>query len=188
MLVRLLVAVGLAGGLVTYGPAVSDLFRSTAPAASQPVATPSASPLATLDAALSQAKRTGTSVSLSITVTDADLTAAAQPFFPQSYPGITVGEPTATIRSGGVTLNATANTFFGPSRVVAMGTPLASAGRLIVRIDSATISGVALPESVQAGLEQQLQAAIDGWIATKLQVSAVTIGQGQLTLAGSALP
>jgi hypothetical protein len=188
LLVRFIVAIGLVGGLVAYGPAVSDLFQGTKPAAAQPIATAVASPLATLDGTLSQAKLAGTSMPLSITVTEADLTAAAQPFFPQSYAGITVSDPTAVIRAGAVTFNATAKTFLGPSRVVARGTPLASAGRLVVRIDSATISGVALPQNVQAGIEQQLQAAIDGWIATKLQVSAVTIGQGQLTLAGSALP
>lgn len=126
----------------------------------------------------------GTTLSL----TDQDLTRAAEPYFPQTYSGVTVSSPSVRVAGDKIVLAATARTFLGTGPLVATATPSASDGRLVVHVDSVTLSGVTLPDGMRAQIAQQLQDAIDAYTGSRMQVSSVTAGGGILTLKGTALP
>jgi hypothetical protein len=174
--------------LVTQKPAVAPAATGRAVAVVGPSA-PAAlsSGIATVDAALKQATQSGKTVPITLRVTDADLTAAARPYFPQSYAGFTVTDP--AVRLGpALTLSAKASSFVLSGDLVASATPYAIDGRLALRLDSATVGGIALPEIARSQLQQQLQNALNASISARLQVTTVSIAPGVATIGGVALP
>ena len=190
MLARIVLLAAFIGAILYIAP----LFAQQRPAAatlrpSAPASAPVAltSGIASVDSAIKQAAQSGKAVPVTLRVTDADLTAAAQPYFPQSYAGITVADPAVRIGTG-LTLSAKASSLLLTGSLVANATPYASGGRLAVRLDSATVGGIALPEVARSQLEQQLQTALDSSISSKLQVTSVTLAPGLATISGSALP
>lgn len=188
----------LTGGLLAFGiwaalPALSDiqlpspLALPTALALPQPIAS-TASGATAVRSAPASVQQSGRSPAVSLSLSDRDLTAAAQPYFPRTYAGVTVGSPSVRVTSGQIVLSATARSFLGSSSLVARATPYASGGRLMLRVDSATLGGMSLPDATRAQIAQQLQAAIDASTGSRLQVSGVTASAGALTLSGTALP
>lgn len=187
----------LTAGFLAFGiwSALPTLAQIELPS---PLALPTAAPqanasavvtaAASVQAALTRAQQSGRSVPVSVTLTDADLTAAVQAYFPQTYAGVTVSAPSVRVSAGRIVLTATARSFLGSGPLVASAIPYASDGRLAVRVDSVTLGGLALPDGMRAQVEQQLQAAIDAAAGARLQVSSVTASQGVLTLKGAALP
>lgn len=191
---RVLVTGGfLAFGLWSALPALSEielpspLALPTAAALPQPAATATSS-VATVQAALTRAQQTGRSVPISISLADQDLTRAAEPYFPRTYAGVTVSSPQVRVVPGQIVLTATARSFLGGGPLTATATPYASDGRLVVRVDSATVGAMTLPDGMRAQIAQQLQAAIDAMTGSRTQITSVTAGQGTLTLKGLALP
>ena len=128
------------------------------------------------------------STAMTVALTDRDLTRAAEPYFPQTYAGMTLQSPSVRVTSGRVIFTASARTFFGSSPFVANAVPTASDGRVVLRVESATLAGVSLPESMRAQIAQQLQAAIDAYTSARVRVTEVTTGVGILTLKGTAAP
>lgn len=179
------VRISLTGGFLAFGiwsalPALSQLEMPAQ------LALPTA--MATLQPVAGVVARSGTSASASISLTDADLTRSAQPYFPQTVAGVTVSSPIVRVTSGRIVLNATARSFLGTGPLVATATPSASDGRLIVQVESATLSGMSLPDGMRAQIAQQLQSAIDAHMGSRMHVSQVTTGSGVLTLKGTATP
>ncbi len=190
MLFRLLFFVAVIGAVIYVAPQVAQLVSpplpTRDPAATLPPAL--ASGIAGVETALKQAAQSGKSVPISLRMTDADLTAAAQPYFPQSYAGITVTEPAVRIGPA-VTLTAKASSLGLSGPLVAKATPFATSdGKLALRLDSANVGALGLPDAARAQLQQQMQAALNAAIPTRLQVSTVTIAQGVATIGGTALP
>jgi hypothetical protein len=143
--------------------------------------------VAGVEAALKQATQSGKSVPITLRMTDADLTTAAQPYFPQSYAGITVADP--SVRLGpALTFSAKASSFLLNGALVASATPYAADGRLTLRLDSATIGGVVVPDALRSQLQQQLQNALNSAMPAKLQVATVNVATGVATISGVALP
>jgi hypothetical protein len=143
--------------------------------------------IASVESALKQATQSGKIVPVTLRMTDADLTAAAQAYFPQSYAGITVADP--AVRLGpALMLTAKASSFGLSGALVANATPFATDGRLGLRLDSATVGGIGLPEAARTQLQQQLQSALNSAVPSKLQVSTVSVAQGVATINGNALP
>jgi hypothetical protein len=124
---------------------------------------------------------------LSLSFSDTDLTRAAGAYFPATYAGVAVSAPSVRVTSGQIVLSASARTFLGTSALVANATPYVSDGKLLVRVGSATIGGIALPESARAQLSQQIQSAIDAQIAGRMRVTSVTASQGTVLVQGTAL-
>lgn len=180
------VRITVAGGFLAFGlwSAIPSLMELRMPA---PLAVPTAFTMAPASPAATQPPAR-TSALTTISLTDRELTLAAEPYFPQTYSGVTVGSPRVSVSSGRIVLNATARSFFGNGPLVASATPSASGGRLNVQVDSLTLGGMTLPDTIRAQVAQQLQAAIDGYAGSRLQVSQVTTGSGVLTLKGTALP
>ncbi len=121
-----------------------------------------------------------------VALTDAQLTALAAPYFPQSALGFTVSDPKVNAASGKLVLNAKAQSFLGTGALVATATPTVNDGRLVVRIDSVTLGSMAVPQAVSDQFASQLQAAIDSAIGPRLRVTTVSAESGVLTV--SAVP
>lgn len=120
-----------------------------------------------------------------LTVTDAELTKAAAPSFPQTVNGITVRDPVVRTTAAGVRLTATAQVFFGTTSLVMTGTPYASGGRVAVRVDSITLGGLGLPDSVRASTAAAVESAIGRLVPASVNVEKVTLGDGAVTIEGT---
>lgn len=162
--------------VVFPSPSASVAVRSASPAHS---VTPTAS-------ATSTATATATpSSAFTLTVTDAELTKAAESSFPQTVNGVTVRDPVVRTTTSGVRLTATANViFFGAVQFVMTGAPYASAGRVAVRVDSVTLGGVALPDSVRTSTATAVEGAIARLVPSSVNVQRVTLGDGTVTIEG----
>jgi hypothetical protein len=120
----------------------------------------------------------------SLTVTDAELTRAAASSFPQTVSGVTVRDPVVRTTTSGVRLTASARVFFGTTEFVMTGTPYASAGRVAVRVDSITLGGLGLPDSVRAQAAASVESAIGGLVPPAVSVEKVTLSDGGVTIEG----
>ena len=162
--------------VVFPSPTATVAVRSASPTRS---VTPTAS-------ATSTATATATpSSAFTLTVTDAELTKAAESSFPQTVNGVTVRDPVVRTTTSGVRLTATANViFFGAVQFVMTGAPYASAGRVAVRVDSVTLGGVALPDSVRTSTATAVESAIARLVPSSVNVQRVTLGNGTVTIEG----
>lgn len=128
-----------------------------------------------------QARADGT---VSVTLTDADLTRLAQTRFPQSFLGVTVSDPKVRISSGKVALGATASSILGSGPLVATAVPAAADGRLLLMVQSVTVGGSEVPDGVRSAFEAQLNSVLEASLA-KVRVTGVTTANGALTVSGS---
>ena len=141
-------------------------------------ATPSATPSAT-------ASPTATPPSsFSLTVTDAELTRAAESAFPQTVNGVTVRDPVVRTTRSGVRLTASARLFFGTTEFLMLGTPYAEGGRVRVRVDSITLGGFGLPDSVRASSASAVEEAIGRLVPSSVTVERVSLADGAVTIEG----
>lgn len=147
-----------------------------------PSPTPTVSPTT---APSSTASATATApTTFRLTVTDAELTQAAASAFPQTVSGVTVRDPVVRTTPSGVRLVATARVFFGTTEFVMVGTPYASAGRVAVRVDSITLGGIGLPDSVRASSAAAVVDAIGRLVPPSVTVERVSLGDGTVTIEG----
>jgi hypothetical protein len=158
------------------------VFPSPTGAASPASATPirSATPRPSAGGTATVAPQTA----FSLTVTDAELTKAAASSFPQTVSGVTVRDPVVRTTASGVRLTANAQVFFGTTEFVMAGTPYASAGRVAVRVDSITLGGLGLPDSVRAQAAASVESAIGRLVPSTVLVQKVTLGAGTVTIEG----
>ena len=158
------------------------VFPSPTATASPPSATPTRSitPRPTVSGTATVAPQTA----FSLTVTDAELTKAAASSFPQTVSGVTVRDPVVRTTTSGVRLTASARVFFGTTEFVMTGTPYASAGRVAVRVDSITLGGLGLPDSVRAQAAASVESAIGGLVPSTVLVQKVTLGEGSVVIEG----
>lgn len=119
-----------------------------------------------------------------LVVTDAELTQAAAPSFPQTVSGVTVRDPVVRTTPSAVRLTATARVFFGTTEFVMTGSPYASAGRVAVRVDSVTLGGLGLPDSVRASSQAAVESAIGRLVPPTVIVQRVSLGDGTVTIEG----
>jgi hypothetical protein len=119
-----------------------------------------------------------------LTVTDTELTNAAASSFPQTVSGVTVRDPVVRTTTSGVRLTATARVFFGTTEFVMIGMPYASAGRVAVRVDSITLGGLGLPDSVRTSTAAAVETAIGRLVPSTVSVQKVSLGEGTVTIEG----
>lgn len=147
-----------------------------------PTATPSASPSRSVTPLPSATVAPPSTFTL--TVTDAELTKAAASSFPQTVSGVTVRDPIVRTTTSNVRLTASARVFFGTTEFVMTGTPYANAGRVAVRVDTVTLGGFGLPDSVRASAAASVESAIGGLVPATVTVQSVTLGEGTVTIEG----
>lgn len=122
----------------------------------------------------------------SLTLSDAELTRAAASSFPQTVSGVTVSDPVVRVQPNGVRLVASARVLFGTTQFVMTATPVVSDGRLAVRVDSATLGGVGLPESTKSSISDTMRSAVTRLVPANVRLSSVALASGALTVQGAA--
>ncbi len=162
-------------------PLVAPTGARGVPAATGPQA-------AVVEQALADAKKTGKAVPITLTFSERDLTLAATAYFPQTISGATLTDPQVRLGTGQIVLECAAAMSIFRTTAVVVATPLASDGLVRVRIDSATVAGAAVPDSVRAGLAGELDQAIASGLPSGLAVHTVTVANKMLTVLGTASP
>lgn len=89
---------------------------------------------------------------------------------------------------GSAQLSATTKALFITTQLVVATTPSAAGGRVVARLDSATLGGVRLPDAAQGAIVAAVENAIAGVLPAKLQVTAVSVGAGSISFGGTAQP
>jgi hypothetical protein len=119
-----------------------------------------------------------------LSLTDADLTRAAQPAFPQTVSGVTVSDPVVRVQPNGVRLVATAKVLFGTTQFVLMATPVVRDGSIDVRVDSATLAGIGVPDSTKAQIADTMRRTVSPLVPASVRVGTVTLTAGNLSVVG----
>jgi hypothetical protein len=150
--------------------APGPIARPAAPAAPAPVA---AAPVAS-----------ARPETFTLSLTDADLTRAATAAFPQTVSGVTVSDPVVRVQPNGVRLVATAKVLFGTTQFVLMATPVVRDGSIDVRVDSATLAGIGVPDSTKAQIADTMRRTVSPLVPANVRVGTVTLTAGNLNVVG----
>jgi DUF2993 family protein len=162
-----IVLVGMAA-LGQFGPTTSTAARDTArPSSSR---TPTALPTA------------GGQRTVTVTLTEQELTKAAQDYMPLTVSGITVSDPTIRLEPGKLTLTATGRAFILSGPVVVVATPLVQSGAAAAKIESATFAGLGLGESTKQDVADTFARVLASNIPSGMRVTSVTVNAGTLVV------
>lgn len=187
---RLILGVALGVALAIAGLGVLGWLRAPLVAPARAGAMPAAvvPQAAVVEQALADAKKSGKAVAITLTFSERDLTLAAASYFPQNVAGATLTDPQVRLGSGRIVLECVAAVSVLRTTAVVVATPLVNDGVVGVRVDSATVAGMAVPDAVRAGLAGQLDQAIASGLPPGLQVTTVTVANKTLTVQGTANP
>jgi hypothetical protein len=158
--------IGMAA-LGQFGPGPSTVARDTArPSSPSPTSVPAASGPRTI----------------TITLTEEELTKAAQGYTPLTVSGITVTDPRIKLQPGKLTLTATGRAFIVGGPVVVVASPLVSNGAAGAKIESATFAGLGLPESTKQDVADTFARMLASNIPSGVRVTSVTVTAGSLVV------
>ena len=170
-------------------PAHAGPAAAPPPAGAAVVAAPAvATGLAAAAAALAQAQRPGKAVPVPFGLTQQELTAAAARSCPPTIAGMTLSDPVIRLVPGSAQLVAVTKVLFVTTELAVATTPSVAGGRVVARLDSATIGGVGLPDAARGSIVAAVESAIAQVLPAKLQVTAVTVAAGTITFQGNAQP
>jgi hypothetical protein len=119
---------------------------------------------------------------LTLTFTEQDLTAAARQYTPMTVSGITVTDPIVTLQPGRFTLTATGHAFFLSGPIVVVATPAIVDGKAAAQIQSATLGGVALPDSTKQDIADTFARTLAANIPSGARVTAITVNAGTMVV------
>ena len=120
-----------------------------------------------------------------MTLSDAELTKAAAGGFPQTVSGVTVSDPVVNVQGSSVRLLAKAKILFGSTQFVMMATPIVSDGKIAVRVDSATLAGMSLPDDTKASIATTVQSTLSTLVPANVRVTTILFAPGALTVQGT---
>jgi len=150
-----------------FGPAVSPAVRATArPSSTAASAVPTATGPRTI----------------TVTLTEQDLTKAAQGYMPLTVSGITVTDPKITLEPGKLTLTATGHAFILGGPVVVVASPLVSNGTAAAKIESATFAGLNLPDSTKQNVADIFARVLAANVPSGMRVTTLTVSSGMLVV------
>jgi hypothetical protein len=148
-----------------FGPAASPAVRASArPSPISPSAAPTASGPRTI----------------TVTLTEQDLTKAALGYMPLTVSGITVTDPKITLEPGRLTLTATGRAFVVSGPIVVVASPLVSNGTAAARVESATFAGLDLPDSTKQNVADTFARVLAASIPSGVRVTSLTVNAGTL--------
>ena len=153
-----------------FGPAASPAVRVTARPSSTATAATTAVPTAT-------GPRT-----ITVTLTEQELTKAAQGYMPLTVNGITVADPNIKLEPGRLTLTATGRAFIVSGPVVVVASPLVSNGTAGAKIESATFAGLGLPDSTKQSVADTFARVLAANIPPGVRVTSLTVNAGTLVV------
>ena len=119
---------------------------------------------------------------LAVTLTEQDLTKAAQGYMPVTVSGITVSDPTIKLEPGRLTLTATGRAFIVSGPIVVVASPLVSNGAAAAKIESATFAGLSLPASTKQNVADTFARVLAASIPSGVRVTALTVNTGALVV------
>ena len=155
-----------------FGPSPSPIARVT----SRPLASASATPTATATATASGPR------AITVTLTEEELTTAAQSYMPLTVSGITVTDPKIKLEPGKLTLTATGRAFIVSGPIVVVASPLVSNGAAAAKIESATFAGLGLPESTKKDVADTFARVLASNIPSGVRVTSLTVNSGNLVV------
>jgi hypothetical protein len=120
--------------------------------------------------------------SLTLTFSEQDLTAAARQSTPMTVSGITVTDPVVTLQPGRLTLTATGRAFFLSGPIVVVATPVIVDGKATAQIESATLAGVALPDSTKQDIADTFARTLAANIPAGARVTTISVATGTLAV------
>jgi LmeA-like phospholipid-binding len=171
---RVLAAFVLILAAALIGMAALGQFAPTAAPAVRPSPRATASPTVT-------PSPTGPHT-VTVTLTEQELTKAAQSYTPLTVSGITVTDPTIKLEPGRLTLTATGRAFILGGPIVVVASPLVSNGRAAAKIESATFAGVGLPDSTKQEIADTFARVLAANIPSGVRVTALTVTSGALVV------
>jgi hypothetical protein len=169
VLILAVVLVGMAAR-GEFGPSASPIVRATdqpstsAPAPATPTATASG-PRA-----------------ITVTLTEQELTKAAQSYTPLTVSGITVTDPKIKLEPGRLTLTATGRAFIVSGPIVVVASPLVTNGAAGAKIESATFAGLGLPEGTKKDVADTFARVLASNIPAGMRVTSLTVNSGNLVV------
>ena len=165
-----ILAAGLIGmaALGQFAPTASSVVRSTARPTSSATAAATARP---------SGPRT-----ITVTLTQDELTKAAQGYTPLTVSGITVTDPTIKLEPGRLTLTATGRAFILAGAIVVVASPLVSDGKAAAKIESATFAGLGLPDSTKQEVADTFARVLAANIPSGVRVTSLTVVAGALVV------
>jgi LmeA-like phospholipid-binding len=172
--VRVLAAFVLILAAAVIGMAALGQFAPTASPAVRPSPRPTASATAT-------PSPTGPHT-VTVTLTEQELTKAAQSYTPLTVSGITVTDPMIKLEPGRLTLTATGRAFILGGPIVVVASPLVSNGRAGAKIESATFAGVGLPDSTKQEIADTFARVLAANIPSGVRVTSLTVTSGALVV------
>jgi hypothetical protein len=173
--VRVLAALVLIIAAVLVGMAARGEFGPAASPAVHVTARPSSTSTSAAPAA------TGPRT-ITVTLTEQDLTKAAQGYMPLTVSGITVTDPKIALEPGRLTLTATGHAFIVSGPIVVVASPLVSNGTAAAKIESATFSGLNLPDSTKQNVADTFARVLASSIPSGMRVTSLTVNAGALVV------
>ncbi len=119
---------------------------------------------------------------ITVTLTEQELTKAAQGYMPLTVNGITVADPKIKLDPGKLTLTATGRAFIISGRVVVVASPLVSNGSAGAKIESATFAGLDLPDSTKQNVAETFARVLAANIPSGVRVTSLTVNAGTLVV------
>ena len=153
-----------------FSPTASPAIRATARPSSTSSISATAAPTATEPRAIT------------VTLTEQQLTKAAQGYMPMTVSGITVSDPTIKLEPGRLTLTATGRAFIVGGPIVVVASPLVSNGTAAAKIESATFAGLGLPDSTKQNVADTFARVLAANIPSGVRVTSLTVNAGTLVV------
>lgn len=119
---------------------------------------------------------------ITVTLTEQELTKAAQGYMPMTVSGITVTDPNIKLEPGRLTLTATGRAFIVGGPIVVVASPLVSNGTAAAKIESATFAGVSLPDSTKQSVADTFARVLASNIPSGARVTSLTVNAGTLVI------
>jgi hypothetical protein len=150
-----------------FGPSESPAVRVTArPASTSTSAVPTATGMRTI----------------TVTLTEQELTTAARGYTPLTVSGITVTDPVIRLDPGRLTLTATGRAFIVGGPIVVVASPLVSGGTAAAKIESATFAGLNLPDSTKQDVAATFARVLAANIPSGVRVTSLVVTAGTLVI------
>ena len=119
---------------------------------------------------------------ITVTLTEQELTKAAEGYMPLTVSGITVTDPKIALEPGRLTLTATGRAFILSGPIVVVASPLVTNGTAAAKIESATFAGVNLPDSTKENVADTFARVLAANIPSRVRVTSLTVNAGTLVI------
>jgi len=119
---------------------------------------------------------------VTVTLSEQELTKAAQGYMPMKVNGMTVTDPRIRLEPGRLTLTATGRAFIVGGPIVVIASPLVTNGTAAAKVESATFAGLSLPESTKQDVADTFARVLASNIPSGMRVTSLTVNAGSIVV------